>query len=295
MTTAEKYRTFIWITALLKQCGPISLADINERWLDEPLSRKIPFDRNTFRRYLNIIEEVFHITITCNHHQKYFIEDPQVLEEQTHQNLMLSNLQEAEFLLQFRNLGSRLQPMIIPQGQEYLQTIGTALRAHRYLCITYQKFGSSEPYTFMGKPYCLKAVDRRWYLLAQKEGEEQPKVFALDRMKGVQLQNDVFADCEGVDAAQFFQASSGIYVNQGPVERVVLKANSWLSHYLETLPLHHSQKQTEPGIFEYHMQVTPELEHQIFSHAYNVIVLEPEHLRKSIHAKLENLFKLYNN
>lgn len=293
MVTAEKFRTLIWITALLKQCGPITLSEINERWLEYPLSQNIEFDRNTFRRYLNVIEDVFHITITCNKSNKYYIEDPVGLDERTSQNQLLTNLQEAEFLLQFRCLGSKLQPMDIPHGHDYLLTIGKALKELRYLQVVYQKFGSIESYCFKAKPFCLKAVDRRWYMLAQKDQESKPKIFALDRVKDMKLLNETFTEDEVIDAGDYFQGTSGIFVNQGPLQKVVLQTNSWLSHYLETLPLHHSQQQVSPGLFEYHMQVTPELEKQILSYGENMQVVEPLELKSSILRKVQAILINY--
>jgi hypothetical protein len=58
MTTAQRVRIYFWLTALIKQHGSIKLTAINERWTTHELSGKCPFDRNTFRSYLNDIEEV---------------------------------------------------------------------------------------------------------------------------------------------------------------------------------------------------------------------------------------------
>lgn len=186
---------------------------------------------------------------------------------------LLANMMQADFLLEFRDLGSKIQPLIIARGTEYLRSIGTALRGNYKLQVTYQKFGK-ESYEAVLHPYCLKVFGGRWYLFAFKENSEHPdarvQCFSLDRLLGVKVTSDHFQPDTSIDPQEYFRDAFGIWVDPvgHPAEDVVVACTPMVANYLCSLPLHHSQREIEmepvadnPKLtchFAYHISVTPD-------------------------------------
>lgn len=293
MTTAQRVRIYFWLTALIKQHGPIKLTAINERWTAHELSGKCPFDRNTFRSYLNDIEEVFNINIGYDARQGYYIEAPSALHQNNLQKQLLSNLQEFDFLSKFRSLGPKIQTEEIPEGEQYLFAIGKALKHHRSLLVNYQKFTDESPKQFVALPYCLKAVKQRWYILACKQGEDKPQLYALDRMLSVELQKETFTPNPNIDVTTYFSNYYGIYLGCEQPEAVLLRTTEWQAKYLRTLQLHKTQQEISPLHFRYELCITPDFINELMRHGTGIEVLEPQSLREAMKKRIEEMRTLY--
>ena len=158
----------------------------------------------------------------------------------------VTNILENLFLKEFRDLGDRIQPVVIPQGHGYLHTIGIALRESRVLACTYRKFSDSEPYLCTLRPYALKAFEGRWYLLAKKNDEHQFKHFSLDRIQRLVLTEETFQPVS-FNAKEFYAPFFGAFCDQSlKPQSILIRTNEQNAHYFRTLPLHHSQQELEP-------------------------------------------------
>ncbi len=182
-------------------------------------------------------------------------------------SILVANILESHFLKEFRELGDKIQPIIIPRGHEFLQTIGTALRDNRILSCTYQKFTDTEPYECALRPYALKAYEGRWYLLAQKNNELEFKHFCLDRIQRLALSDKTFRPVH-FNAKDFYASYFGIYCNQKfKPQNILIRTDEQTAHYFRTLPFHHSQQELEPqdGIYRFRltMCVTPDFEREM--------------------------------
>ena len=293
MTTAQRVRIYFWLISQIKRYGPIKQATINEHWIVHELSGKCPFDRNTFRNYLNDIEEIFDINIAYDPTRGYYIENPSSLNQGNLQRQLLSNFQNFDFLARFRSLGSLIQTEEIPEGENYLFTIGRALKQHRCLCVTYQKFTDEIPAQFVAFPYCLKAIKQRWYLLASKQDELKLKLFALDRIVSLELLRETFVPDQTVDVSTYFDNYFGIFLGEEQPQTVRLRATPLQAKYLRTLPLHRSQKEVSPLLFRYKLCVTPDFVNELMRHGTGLEVLEPESLREKIKERIEEMREVY--
>lgn len=184
--------------------------------------------------------------------------------------LLIANLMESDFLSEFRQLGNRIQPLLIPRGNQYLHRIGLAMLESRCLEIVYGKFVDSEPYTCIVHPYTLKAYQGRWYLLARKSDESSLKHFALDRIHSLDVMQDTFLPDSGFDSTAYYRHYFGIWCDRTLVPQYVLVTTTPnQAHYFRTLPLHHSQKELAPIVlpdgqqrcrFLLHICITPDFE-----------------------------------
>lgn len=177
---------------------------------------------------------------------------------------LVTNILESLFLKEFRELGDKVQPIVIPRGHEFLHTIGTALRENRILDCTYRKFSDSEPYDCILRPYGLKAYEGRWYLLARKNDEREFKHFSLDRIQRLELTEETFRPVH-FNAKKFYAPYFGIFCDQKlKPQNILVRTDEQTAHYFRTLPLHQSQQELEPedGFFRFHLRmcVTPDFE-----------------------------------
>ena len=181
--------------------------------------------------------------------------------------ILVANILESLFLKEFRELGDKIQPIIIPRGHEFLHTIGTALRENRILSCTYQKFTDTEAYDCILRPYALKAFEGRWYLLARKNNERELKHFSLDRIQRLELTNKTFHPVP-FNAKEFYAPYFGIYCDQNPKpQNILIHTDQHTAHYFRTLPLHQSQQELEPqdGTYRFRLKmcVTPDFEREM--------------------------------
>ncbi len=79
-------------------------------------------------------------------------------------------------------------------------------------------------------------------------------------------------------------------------EKVVLKFDKKRYRYVETKPLHSSQKVLDKDncIIQLQVFLTPELESLILSFGEHVEVIEPSFLRKTIKQKAKKMLDQYN-
>jgi len=216
------------------------------------------------------IEDFLGLRIEAPDRMHYRIMNPEVLRLDSLANDLLKSIQNFVFLQEYKELGNLIQPEQIETGSRYLRQIGQALRDKHKLRVTYQKFTDQGPYNAILHPYCLKADKSRWYILAHKEGNEHQEpvqIFALDRILRLEVMSDTFVPNPEVDVDAFFRDCFGIWheYDKYPVQDVTISCTEEVAHYLRTLPLHHSQKESpfKEGaegriIFTYHISPSPD-------------------------------------
>lgn len=77
MTFCEHLNRLLWLFDTITTYGPISLKDINRRWLRRTGSLGNKIDRQAFSREKKVIEEVFDLEIVIVERDKYVVKDPQ--------------------------------------------------------------------------------------------------------------------------------------------------------------------------------------------------------------------------
>lgn len=298
MNIPTKFKEYIWLVNTIYKARKITLAEINERWLETEMSEGVELARATFNRHKDAIEDIFGIYIECDKKNgyKYYIGNEHVLREDTVQNWMLSTLSVGNVISEGLSLQDRILLETASSGGEYLPQVIEAMKKSVRVKVSYQRYGADEPKTLDFEPYCIKLFNKRWYILAHfhrdatedREADDYFGMFAFDRIKELELTNVKFKIDPDFDATAYFSENFGVLVHDGtPKERIVIRAFGQERYYLQDLPIHHSQRIIEEGEdyadFELNLRPTIDLTRHLLGLGNTVQVLTPDWLADEVH------------
>jgi predicted DNA-binding transcriptional regulator YafY len=111
-------------------------------------------------------------------------------------------------------------------GKAFYETLDRALSAlseHRFLSFEYCRTNGTQSDHRTIAPYAVHAHNGRYYLWGITEGETDPKLYALDRMSGVALEDDAFEPDPGLTIDDALRYSFGTMIGDAPPQRVVVR------------------------------------------------------------------------
>jgi predicted DNA-binding transcriptional regulator YafY len=184
------------------------------------------------------------------------------------------------------------------KGLNFFAEIFNAILNKRVLLLKYQGFKQTEPTSAHFHPYYLKQYNSRWFVFGFNKDFGAISNFALDRIMEAYEITDHYIENETIDFEEYFEDMVGVSSNEGDIpEKVILEINKDAWPYVETKPLHGSQKiieRTEDYTrIQLELIVNFELITLIFSFGEGMKVIEPESLKQVILTKAENLMKKY--
>ncbi len=293
---------FTWLIDEIRRAGRISLEDLSDRWeRAKDLSDCKPLSRATFDRWRNAIREQFCIDIVC---QKsggylYYIANPEEIDDNKLEKWMLDSYSLGNIIRDNLGLKGRIIVDEIPSGREHLTTMLEAMKNNKELEIEYSPYDKSRSYTFPIEPYCIKFFENRWYVVAHNIHYVDIRIYALDRIKSAAHTGKKFKMPNDFDAEAYFSTAYGIVLDKRvKVERVVLRANRDHKFYLQSLPLHHSQRLIEDcgeyADFELYLSPTYDFVMRLLHVGAMVEVLKPESLRNQMRGWIRDMYLLYN-
>ena len=296
MKPAKIFQQYIWLVNTLRQYKRLSLEEISDLWVKDQVIGGSPLTRASFIRHKDAILNMFGIIIECDLDRgyKYYIANPEVLDDESIERWMLSTLTVSTVLSDSVSLRERILLENVPAGEEYLQTIIQAIKTNRRLLITYQRFGN-ESYEKTISPYALKLFHQRWYLLAFTG--RHYATYSLDRMLAVSLTDETFEMPDDFSPQEYFSEYFGVLTDETPLEHVVIRAYGRTPDYLRTLPLHATQRELsqtdEYTDFSIDIRPTPDFIGQLLNHANGLEVLEPADFRLKIREIIEKTLNRY--
>ena len=259
-----------------------------------------PMNRVTFKRYKDAIEELFNLNIACDRKtNEYYIENEEILKNNTLQYWMLDSLSVSNMLMESISMKDRILLENIPSGKEHLHLIINAMKQEKKLVMEYHKFGRTTGHHLTVEPYAVKVFKQRWYLMANDGKKEKPAVYALDRITSLKESTEAFQYPQECNAECFFKDCYGvIYGTNDVAQRIVLRAYPPYINYIRTLPLHSSQKELEStdeyADFAYFLRPTFDFKQELLSQADEVEVLEPLSLREEMKTILQRMLNRYS-
>ena len=300
-----QYKKYLWLMETIHSNGRITKEEIDRKWyssaVNENHDSKIP--DSTFYRNLKEIQSFFDIEIKCDRSSGQYYIDYSDLNSQTKQWL-LAQFAVSQSLDASRELRERILYEPIPEGTEYLTTIVNAMQDGRWLQITHQRFDSDAPHTLFLAPFCLKVFKQRWYVFGVKCEIDEPlavkassvtRIYALDRVKSLVTSEQTFKMPKNFDAPTYFSPFYGVFC--GPdykPELVRAHVKSEVSaKFLRSLPLHHSQREVEPCVFEWYLAPTLDFIQQLRTQGSELEILAPQSLRDKFAEEAQNILKLY--
>jgi len=171
-------------------------------------------------------------------------------------------------------------------GAKYLAEMLEAIKGEMVISFDYQPFIHSQPMHIVLHPYLLKEYNNRWFVIGLPEHLRQKQeydfhVYGLERIKSKikpEHSTDYYRHYT-FDAATFYKNVIGVTIPKGAQpEKLVLRFKLPRAYYVETNPLHHSQKLTETTeihkTFSYELVRNPELEALILSYGKDVEIVK---------------------
>lgn len=185
------------------------------------------------------------------------------------------------------------------KGIEHLGTLYNAIYYKKVLVIRYLPFENDSPFDIVIHPYFLKQYNNRWFLFGYNpENEKYNWNLAIDRIVSIKESKENFHKNSVIDWQEYFEDIIGVTKSDDaqPVN-VVLHVKGRTGKYMETKPLHGSQKSKwiNDNLLEITLQVIVnyELERLLLSYADSIIVVQPSSLSVAIKDRLKSALNNY--
>lgn len=254
--------------------------------------------QRTFQRDIKKIETLFGIFIEYNPTiRKYEIVDDG--QEEHNERLM-----EAYDVYNALNVTNSLTRHVIvekrkPLGTENLHGLLHAIRNNLSLSFMYEKFSDGDLRQRNVNPIAVKEARNRWYLLAEDQKDGIVKSFGLERISELDIGGRKFQPI-AYDAEKEYRHSFGVISGVDiPPEKIVLSFTPREGKYVNSLPLHHSQKERlkneKEWRFEYFLRPTHDFIMEVLSYGAEVKVLEPEGFKNTILKQLQEAISRYKS
>lgn len=294
------FNRYIWLIDVIQRSGHITFEDIDRLWQKSCLNEyRENYPERTFFNHLKAIYNTFGIEIKCDRSLGYYIANNEDVESDALKNWMLQSLSLNSVINESSDMRDRIICEDIPSSQKWLSDVMAGMRDGKKLNMTYQSFQSLEAHNYDIAPYCLKLFKQRWYMLAKSEKYNDLRIYALDRVLELNTTKKSFSLPKGFDPKDTFRKLFGVILDNGPVEKVVIKVAEDQVKYYRTLPLHHSQEEGESGDgyteFSYRLVPTFDFSRELLSKGENVEVMSPLWLRKEIAKELRRTINMYND
>lgn len=255
------------------------------------------YSKRTFQRDIKEISEVWGIEIAFDKKQKGYYIDNQHSFAINNQRLfeiyeMMTALQLTEDLNQIILFEQRQ-----PSNTHYFDDIIQAIKRQTYLEIVYQKFGdASNDNQIKIAPFGLKEHKNRWYIVARHQNKL--RIYALDRIQSLSRLTEKWYDVTPINMVELFQHSFGIFTDEAaPVETVILEVKHITAPYLQSLPLHPSQKvitiDEHCVTFQLEIKLTEDFASELLTFGGQVKVIKPLSLQQRVQQKLTAALEQY--
>lgn len=290
---------YVWLVDTIYKAGKISFNEINIKWFNDDMSDK-PIPLRTFHKWRDAIEEMFGLVIeneNCGAY-RYYIQNVDDFKKGTMRSWLFNTLTVSNLMMDSLDIKNKILFEEIPDGEQYLPTILKALKTNRLLYMTYQSFWHDEANSFEIEPYCIKAFKQRWYLVCRSPYYDKIMIYALDRVKAIELKDERFDYPQDFDGAKYFEDCFGIIADESiDIETVKLKVSAGQANYLRTLTLHETQKEIEQtdeySIFTVRLRPTFDFRQEILSQGCDIEVLEPKWFRDDMAEISKHMWNKY--
>ncbi len=171
------------------------------------------------------------------------------------------------------------------RGLDHFTGIFHAIQNGSTLKIVYKGYKQNNEMAVTVHPWYLKQYNNRWFLFGFNEDYQSISNYALDRIISFSEAKIPYRKNETIDFDDYFDDVVGVTVNHdAPTEKILLKVNKDVWPYIESKPLHGSQKtkqvtETEV-VIELNLKINHELMALIFSYMDAIEIIEPSTLRE---------------
>jgi predicted DNA-binding transcriptional regulator YafY len=184
------------------------------------------------------------------------------------------------------------------KGLEHFTGLFNSINNKVALKINYKAFNKDFAIQILLHPWYLKQYNNRWFLFGFNEKYNAISNFALDRIIDFEETNEIYIENKEVNFEEYFDDVVGVTVKGNEsTEKILVKISKNLWPYIESKPLHGSQKINailgNEIIIELSIEINYELISLLFSYIDSIEVVEPETLKAKFKLLSENIYKKY--
>jgi predicted DNA-binding transcriptional regulator YafY len=176
-----------------------------------------------------------------------------------------------------------------------IEVVSQAILQRRRLEMVYRAMHGRAETRRRVAPYRLLFFEGSFYILGHCGLRQDIRVFALDRIRKLDLTDETFAAPEGLNIDEFLKSSFGVF--HGPPASVKIRFGKDIAGYITEKSWHPSQKVSTRAdgsvIFEAEVAGTEEIKHWVLKWGAKAEVLAPESLRQEIRREAEEMIKTY--
>ena len=184
------------------------------------------------------------------------------------------------------------------KGRAWFAKLFSAIASQQALEIKYQPFKQEEK-AYLFHPYLLKQYNNRWFLLGCVDGFNTITIFALDRINDVAPANILYKPNTEIVFQDFFDERVGVSSGKGEAEIIHIKVSDDLYNYIETKPIHGTQKKVrdEDGgvVIQIEVVINRELVQLLQFYGSGVTVLKPKELQDVIISSAKKTLQNYQS
>lgn len=186
------------------------------------------------------------------------------------------------------------------KGIGYLKDVLLAIKKNKQIHFTHENYWKKTEKEYTITPLLLKEYLNRWYVVGVPLDGDKIRTFGIDRMENFKMGkvSKIKRKNYEVQLDQFVNIIGLNYTAHDKVEKISLRVYGKQIKYLESLPLHHSQKieireNEEFGVVTYNLIPNYEFEIEILKMNSMVEVLEPVWFRDKIVGMIREMLGNY--
>jgi len=180
---------------------------------------------------------------------------------------------------------------------EFIDQLIPLIQNRRVVKITHQSFWQDQVSDFTVHPFYLKEYKGRWYLVGWCEERENIRIFGLERIRNIEWLTLKPFTQHHFNPDVYFEKFIGVNVPAGKPEEIILRFKNDVGKYIETQPLHPSQKLvSQTGQiydFSYFLAVNSEFIGIILNWQEHVEVMSPQWFREQIRETIGKMERQY--
>ena len=263
------------------------------KYLNKQSDSVFHVSKRTIQRDIKEVESFFNVKIVFNRKEDFYELEESTIDESKKRTIESFELYNS---LQY---SSKIGNKIIldkreKSGIEHIHGILHTIENQLEISFSHQSYWKEKTFRTV-QPIAIKETQQRWYLICYDVAKKEIRNFSLDRILDLKITDQKFTP-KKFDATKFYESAFGIET-YNPAEKIVLRFTNFQAQYINSLPIHHSQKiileDDNHTHFEYFMHPTHDLVMEILKHSDTVKVLQPDSLRETVKTKIENTLGLY--
>lgn len=183
-----------------------------------------------------------------------------------------------------------------PAAEKWLSKLLVYTKSQQGLTLSYQPFTYDTPAPFHTFPLLLKEYNGRWFLIGYNHDYCSLQNFPLDRIMDVQLNHGLSIPENAPELLSQLDHLIGVSIPATGIETVTFRISPSRRKYIETKPLHRSQKLVDDlnSIFQLEVGVNVELKARLMSFGSELVVQKPEHLKESMRMSFAESLNFYD-